>query len=750
MLALALGIGANTTIFSVINSLLLQPLPYHDPERLVRVWQRIPGEDYVSFSPSEFLEYREQTQVFEDLSAFTGNGFTLTGRGDPANFVGQMVTPSLFPLLGVNPALGRFFFAEEGQPGQEHVVLLSFGLWKSNFGADPNIAGRAITLNGETYTVVGVMPAGFEFPSREYKLWVPAALTGSVFSKNPNAHFLRVMGRLKPGLTLTRSQAELDALAQQFIREHHDSDKRVIQVPYVESETRGVRRPLIVLAFAVGFVLLIACANVANLLLARATARHKEVAIRSALGASRLRIVAQMLTESTMLSLAGGACGFLLAVWGVAALAALSPNDLPRAEHIHIDYWVLAFTVAISLSTGLLFGLAPALTSARQDGNEALKQSGRGSAGGGVSRLRSALMFSEIALSSVLLIGAGLMLRSFVLLENVNPGFRPDHVLTGVVVLSEASYPEAPKMIGFYRAALDRLRASPGVDAVGINTHLPFSGQDWGNGYEVEGHPAPAGQSYVAQVRVVSPGYLAAMGIPLRAGRDFSEQDSERAAPAILINEALARKVWPNASPLGKRIQVDGPWRSVVGVVGNVKHLKLDDATGPELYLPYPQFDAGMMKFLGRAITFVIHSSLDPTALTTTFRDEIRAVDKGVPLTGVNTMRRMIDDSVAQQRFRTWLIAIFSTLALLLACVGIYGVMSYSVTRRTPEIGIRIALGAQPRDVLRLVLRNAFWLAASGAGAGVAAAFLVTRGLASLLYEIKPHDALTFTAVPLC
>lgn len=748
ILALALGIGANTTIFSVINSLLLEPLPYRDPGTIVRIWQKIPTEDRVSFSPREFLEWRSQTRSFDDLSAATGNGFTLTGRGDPEMFLGQLVTPRLFHLLGVNPALGRVFLPEEGESGRDHVVVLSHSLWKSTFGADPGIVGQAITLNNEKYTVVGVMPAGFDFPAPDYRLWVPAALNGSIFKRHPDAHFLRVLGRLKPGLTLRTSQVEIDAFAQQLAREQNQPNKRLHQVPLVESETAAVRRPLIVLAFAVAFVLLIACANVANLLLARAASRQKEIAIRTALGAGRARIVAQMLTESMLLSVIGGACGFILAIWGVDALTALSPRDLPRVQYIHVDYRVLLFAIAISIGTGLLFGLIPAFTSTRSDANEALKQATRGSTTGSASRVRNALMFAEIALSCVLLIGAGLMLRSFIALQNVNPGFRADNVLTIPLALNETTYPQVSQMLSFYRDALDRLRALPGVDAAGMNTHLPFSGQDWGNGYAVEGHAPAPGESYVTQVRVISPGYLAAMGIPVRSGRDFNEYDNERGGPVILINETIARKFWANESPIGKRIQVDGPWRTIVGVVGSVRHQRLEGVPGQELYLPYPQFDSGLMNFLGRGITFVIHSSSDPTNLTNAVRNEIHALDKGMPVTKVLTLRRLIDDSVAQQRFRTWLVAIFTSLALVLACVGIYGIMSYNVTQRSVEFGIRVALGARPYELLRLVLLKALWIAVAGVLTGLAAAFVLGRGLATLLFEVKPHDAFTFAAVP--
>jgi putative ABC transport system permease protein len=747
--ALALGIGANTAIFSVVNSLLLRPLPYRDPGRLTQVWQSMPGEDHVNLSSREFQEWSKRTEVFDDFSAYTGSGFTLTGHGDAEMILGQRATASLFRLLGVNAALGRTFAPDEDAPERDHVVVLSHGLWASKFSSDPKILGQDLNLNNESYRVIGVMPEGFEFPARQYKLWVPVAMNRGFFAKNPDAHFFRALARLKPGITRERVRAELDSLPQ-WLALPPGANRRFQQGSLEEQVSGGVRRPLLVLMIAVGFVLLIACANVASLMLARATARQREMAIRAALGAGRGRLIAQTLTESVLLAVLGGALGLMLAVWGVDALIALSPKEIARMEHVHIDAWVLCFTAVASVLTGLLFGLAPAIAGSRREWGDALKQSGKSSASGGFMRLRGVLVFAEIALSMVLLIGAGLMLRSFVLLEQVNPGFRPDHVFTAVASLQEARYPDAPSMVRFTRTMLDRVRSLPGADAAGITTHLPFSGQDWGNGYEVEGHPAPAGQDYIAQARGVSPGYFRAIGIPLRAGRDLDEHDVEHSAQAIVVNEAVAKRFWPNhpADALGQRINVDGPWRTVVGVVGNVKHLKLDQEPGPELYIPYAQMSAGALNVVGRGITFVIHSSADTAALASGLRVAVKELDPDMPLTEASTLDRLIDQSVGQQRFRTWLIAMFSALALVLASVGVYGTMSYAVTRRAREIGIRMALGAQGGDVLRMVLLNALGVTLAGIAAGTLAALALTRGLATLLYGIGPRDPLIFTSVP--
>ena len=747
--ALALGIGANTAIFSVVNSLLLRPLPYRDPGRLTQVWQPMPGEDHVNLSSREFQEWSKRTEVFDDFSAYTGSGFTLTGRGNAEMILGQRATGSLFRLLGVNAALGRTFAPDEDAPDRDHVVVLSYGLWASKFYSDPKILGQDLKLNNESYRVIGVMPEGFEFPGREYKLWIPVAMNQGFFAKHPDAHFFRALGRAKPGITRERVNAELDSLPQ-WLALAPGANRRFQQASLEAMVSGGVRRPLLVLMIAVGFVQLIACANVASLMLARATARQREMAIRAALGAGRGRLIMQTLTESVPLAAMGGALGLMLAVWGVDALIALSPKEIAGMEHVHVDTWVLCFTALASVLTGLLFGLAPAIAGSRREWGDALKQSGKSSAGSDLIRLRGVLVFAEIALSMVLLIGAGLMLRSFALLEQVNPGFQPAHVFTAAASMQEARYPDATSMVRFTRTMLDRVRSLPGADAAGITTHLPFSGQDWGNGYEVEGHPAPAGQDFIAQARGISPGYFRAIGIPVRAGRDLDEHDVDHSAQAIVVNEAVAKRFWPNhpADALGKRINVDGPWRTVVGVVGNVKHLKLDQEPGPELYIPYAQMSAGALNVVGRGITFVIHSSADPAVLASGLRAAVKELDRDMPVTEASTLDRLIDQSVGQQRFRTWLIATFSALALVLACVGVYGTMSYAVTRRAREIGIRMALGAQGGDVLRMVLRNALGITLAGIAAGTVAALALTRGLTTLLYGIGPRDPLIFVSVP--
>lgn len=748
VLALALGIGANTGIFSIVNSVLLRPLPYRDPDRIISVWQKLQAEDHANFSPSEFLDWAPQSQVFESLGVSTGNGYTLTGRGEPTVLLGQMASPGVFQTLGVPAALGRIFLAEEAQAGRDHVVVFSNGLWREKFGGDSKIIGKSVILNSEAYTVVGVMPAGFDYPAATYRLWVPAALSTGIFQKFKDAHLLRVIGRLKPGISEARLKTELDAVSHRIAERDPKWNRRLMHAPLQQATTGEIRRPLLVIMIAVGFVLLIACANVANLLLARATTRQREMAVRAAMGAGRLRLMRQLLVESVVISIAGGLFGFLLATWGIDALIAFSPANLPGIQNTHIDEWVLGFTVLVSIGTGLLFGLAPALTSWNSDWNEVLKQGSRGAAGGPGSRLRGALVAAEIALSIVLLTSSGLMLRSFLRLQSVNPGFRAENVLTASLALSETRYPEAAGMIAFDRALLAKLRSLPGVEAVATNTHLPFSGQGWGNAINVEGHPARPGEGRVAQVQCISTRYFTSMGIPLMRGREFDERDTEKALPVAIVSESMAKAYWPDEDPIGKRLELDGPWRTVVGITGDVKRMGLDANEQPQLYIPYVQLAPAFLKFLGRGIFIALRTSIDPSSVAGAVRMQVHELDPEMALVNT-TMQQMIYKSVAQPRFRTWLIGIFSVLALLLACIGIYGVMSYTVTQRSREMGLRMALGAARANVMRLVLGNALTMTLSGIGVGLILSFGITRLLRTLLFGVSAHDPVTFIAVPL-
>ena len=748
VLTLALGIGTNTVIFSVVNSVLLRPLPYPAPDRIFAVWQKLPQEDRVGFSTWEFQDWVKETQVFESLSAATGVGFTLTSAGEPEMCTGLLATPSIFSVLGAGAALGRTFSPEEGRASNDHVVVLSDGLWKEKFGADPGIVGRTITLNGEPYAVVGVMPRGFAYPSSRYRLWAPLALTAAVYQKYPDAHFLSVIGRLKSGTTDARFETELSLVARRLAERDRNNNRLLRHARLQALQTGEIRRPLLVILSAVGLVLLIACSNVANLFLARATSRRQEIAVRIALGASRLRIVRQLLVESLLVSFLGGGLGLTFAFGGVYVLRGFTPENVPGIRETHLDATVLLFTVLVSAVAALLSGLAPALTGWTPSSADILRHGSRGTGGTAVSRLREALVFGEVALSVVLLISTALMLRSFAYLQSVNPGFRPASVLTAGVAPPQRRYPEASNLKAFFRSTLESLRTMPGVQAVAINTALPFSGQDWGNSVEIEGHPVPLGHSHIVQVQCVSPSYFAAMGIEVRAGREFEDRDSEAAAPVAIIDALMASKFWPGENPIGRRINLDGPWRTIVGVVRTVKRTGLSVEEEPQLYVPYFQLASDYTKFLGRGLFLVIRSSVDAPSLVGEVRAGVRAVDKEIPLTDVSTMEQLLYDSVAEPRFRTFLLSVFSGVALALTCVGIYAVMSYAVTQRRHEIGIRIAIGAERRAILRLILGKVLFLTASSATVGLVISLALSRLLSTLLFGISPQDPVTFAGVP--
>jgi putative ABC transport system permease protein len=678
----------------------------------------------------------------------TGTGFTITGRGEPELAIGQQVTPSFFQVLRVTPVLGRAFLESEGKSGQDRVVILSQAFWREKFAMRPNVLGETVVMNGQPYSVVGVMPEDFDFLRREVKLWVPAALDAPLFQENLDAHFLRAIGRLKPGVTPERLKSETDLLATRVNAPDDDTVRKFYAVSLREMISGNLRRPLLVLLSAVAFLLLIACANVANLMLARGSSRQSEMAIRSAMGASRRRLMAQLLTEAAVLAAIGGALGIGIAAWGLDVLKAFAANNLPELAHAHVDGWALVFVVVVSAAAGIVFGLGPAFAASRTDLQDALKGTTRSSSSAGAERTRRALVFTEVALACVLLVGCALMLRSFVALVHADPGFRPQNLVVTDTVLMQNHYPDADRMIRFYRESLAAMRALPGVESVGVVTHLPFGGNSWGNSYEVEGQPAPPGVQLNAQVRPVSPGYFATLQIPLKAGRDFNERDNENAPGVTIINEVFAKRFWPNESPLGKRIRYGKDWLSIVGVCGSIKHSSLEAEPDAEIYVPYPQTAAGALTFVGRNLNFVIRSSAPGTVASST-RAAIHSLDPDL-VVKVNTMEALINDSVAQPRFRTWLIAIISIFALTLACLGIYGVIAYLVTQRYKEIGIRMALGATRANILQLVLARTFKLTTLGILAGLIAAFFLSRFLSSILFGITAHDATTFIAVPLC
>ncbi len=754
-IALALGIGANTAIFSVVNALMLRALPFRDAERLVMVWEfNRPRDQHQNVvAPANFLDWREQTNSFEGLAAFVDGNTNLTGESDPVEIPAQYITPNLFPLLGVEPLMGRGLTDEDATPNSADVVLLSFSTWQSRFGGDPAVVGKTLMLNGEPATVVGVMPADFQWfikkssnTGKRPEVWAPIGFSEQ--SRVRRGRFLTVVGRLKPGGTREAAQTELDALAARFEQDFPDFNKGwgVELVALREQFTGEIGKALWVLLGAVGFLLLIACANVANLLLARATSRRREMAIRTAVGASRWRIVRQLLTESVLLSLVGGGFGLLLAWWGVEVLVALSPRNLIDFKDVSLNLPVLGFTLGVSVLTGLVFGLAPAFESSRLNTNEALKEGGKGMAGGPRSRrLRGAFVVAEVALALTLLIGAGLMAKSFMRLQQVDPGFRAENVLTMRLTLPVSKYREEPKRTAFYKEAVARVGALPGVESAGAVTFLPFSGPGSATSFTVvDRPPPPAGQSYTTDVRLSDANYFRTMGIPLVRGRNFSEAETTEARRVVLISEALARKYFPGEDPLGKSLVISmratPTPTEIIGIVGDVKHHSLDAEVRPTVYWPHPELPLTVM-------TVVARTKGDPMSLAAAARSEIQSIDPQQPVADVRPMSEWLAESTARSRFSALLLVVFAVIALILAAVGTYGVMSYSVTQRTHEIGVRMALGAQTRDVLRMIVGKGMLLTLAGVVVGLAAAFALTRVMTSLLYGVSATDPWTFAAV---
>ncbi|HKP86343.1 MAG TPA: ABC transporter permease [Blastocatellia bacterium] len=746
-LALALGIGANSAIFSVVNAVLLRPLPYHDPAQIMTVLHG--GSNPVA--PADFFDFRDQQSVFESIAAAQYWTPNLTGRDRPEQIYALQLTADMFHLLGVNPILGRTFIAGEDQPGNERVVVLSHRLWQRRFGGDASAIGQQVTLDGNGYTVIGVMPPDFQFApfwATRAEMWSPLNLAPRVNDRQGRS--LRVFARLKSDVTREQAQAEMDAITARLEQQYPDSNKGVtVSVTPLHEKVVGKTRPaLLILLGAVCFVLLIACANVANLMMARATARQKEIAVKTALGASRSRIVRQLLTESLMLALAGGVAGLLLASWGIDGLMALSPASLPRAQTISLDGYVLGFTIAVSILTGLLFGLAPALQASKLDLNETLKEGGRSSTEGSRrNRARRLLVISEVALALVLLVGAGLMIRSFLRVQSLDPGFDPRNVLTMIVSLAGSEHSTGPRRAAFFDQLLERVESLPGIQSASAINHLPLGGDIWTIGFAIEGRPAPPpGETPGAVYRIVRPNYFRTMGETLLAGRDFTERDNESAPGAVIINETFARRYWPGEDPIGKRIAVaheDSGLRQIVGVVKDTKQREWTAEPGPEMYLPHLQATSP------RYLTLVVRTSADPMRQADAVQGEVWAMDKNLPVSEIRSMQEVINDSVAQQRFNMLLLGIFASVALILAAVGVYGVMSYSVTQRTHEIGIRMALGAESSDVVKMIVGQGMALVAVGILTGLAAAFALTRVMASLLYGVSATDPVTFIALPL-
>jgi putative ABC transport system permease protein len=757
VLALALGIGANSAIFSVVNTVLLRPLPYQDPERLMMVWEDRSKSGFPRDTPAagNFTDWRDQSQAFEGMAAIASQSFNLTGTGEPERIDGKRVSANLFQLLGVEPQLGRAFLPEEDQPGGNRVAVMSHGLWQRRFGSDPNLVGQALTLNGASYTVVGVMPPHFQFPSHTDELWVPIAFTQQE-AANRGRHFLQVIARTKPGVTLEQAQTELNTIAARLQQQYPNTNNNVgaAVVPLHEQVVGDIKPALLILLGAVGFVLLIACANVANLLLARAAVRQKEITIRIALGASRLRLIRQFLTESILLAALGGAVGLLLSLWGVGLLRTFIPENISQAASITIDAKVLGFTLLVSLLTGLIFGLAPATQTSNFNLNETLKEGGRDSAAGSRgNRIRGVLVIAEVAVSLILLIGAGLLINSFMRLRQLDPGFRADNLLTMQIVLPELKYPDQARRSVFYTELVSRIEALPGVKSAALANWIPLVRQGDSIGISVEGQPDPApgqGQRPSVVTRVVSPHYFQTMGIQLLQGRGFVEQDKADAPAVAIVSEAMARRFWPGQDPLGKRI-TPGPatstspddWITVVGVAKDVRQFELVADPKPQMYMSYVQ--AGF--FAPRHL--VVSTSVEPLGLAAAVRKTVWEIDKDQPVSNIRTMDEVLSESIARQRFSMLLLGIFAAVALVLAAVGIYGVMSYSVAQRTREIGIRMALGAQRSDVLKLTVGGGLKLVLIGVAIGLTVAFLLTRVMSSLLFGVSATDPTTFIIISL-
>ena len=756
VLTMALGIGANTAIFSVVNAVLLNPLPFPQPERLIRIYGHFfaTSQDNMSASVLEFTDYRDQTQSFEQIAAYDDFSANLTpAGGEPERVEALFVTPELFSVLKVTPQAGRTFLPEEAQDGHDDVVLISDELWRRGFGANPNIVGEKVIVNGRNNTVVGIMPPGFSFPQRT-ALWKPLWFPADQYDQQRRGNRgLDVIGRLRPSVSLPIAQAEMDHLAaqltEQYPRNYESRGWSISVVPLLDDYVGNARTGLLVLLGAVAFVMLIACANVANLSLTRATARRQEIAVRLALGASRFRVTRQLLTESVLLAVVGGAAGLLLATWGAGLLLRFAPGDLPRIQEVRLDGRVLAFTFAVSLITGILFGLIPALAASNPDLNETLKEGGRSGTGGAKrQRMRSAFVIAEITLALVLMVGAGLLLKSFRRLQQVDPGFNPDGVLTMRMMLPFEIYQKPPQRAAFYKTLLERIETTPGVEAVSAASIVPL--MQGGSSATVSGENSAVGPTDLpveAELRWVTPDYFTSIGTSLLSGRSFTEDDVSGAPLVAVIDESFAQRHYPNDNPIGKRIKrgkLDStrPWLTIVGVVRHIQSRRLDATSGVQVYLPFYQDPTAYNMSL-----VVRTSQPDPLLLSGTLRSVIQSLDNNQPVYDVYSLRQIVGDSMAQRRFSMLLMGLFASVALVLAAVGIYGVMSYSVAQRTHEIGIRIAVGAQTSDVLKLVIRHGMKLTFIGLAIGLTAALGLTRLLETLLFGISASDWVTYAEI---
>ncbi|HEX4947024.1 MAG TPA: ABC transporter permease, partial [Blastocatellia bacterium] len=743
---------------SVVNAVLLEPLPYKDADNIVLVWEnnrrRSPDQRNV-VNPANFMDWQEQNTVFSEMAAFIDVSAILTNDGEPEELPAQLASPNLFTLLGVEAIRGRAFNSDDGKPDAPRVAVISYGLWQRRFGGDPNIIGRKLILNRNESTVIGVMPVGFQWHIRQNSLsgrvadvWMPYVITSEM--RQRRGRFLSTVARLKPGVTIAQAQAEMTGLGARLEQQYSDFNTNwgVNVVPLRTQLVGEIRLALWILLGAVAFVLLIACANVANLLLARATARQKEIAVRAALGATRGTVIRQLLTESVMLSVLGGSAGLVLAWWGTEALIRLSPPELADLQAVQISLPVLLFTFVIALLTGIIFGLVPAVEAARVDLNETLKEGGKNPGSTSRShRLRNVFVVAEVALALVLLICAGLLIRSFAHLQAVDPGFNASNLLTMRVSLPGRKYDNDQKRLTFFRQAIERMQTLPGVEAAGAISFLPFAGPGAGTSVAIEGRPPlPAGQQLTTGVLVSDWNYFRTMQIPLKRGRLFTEQEATEMRHVVVINEAFAQKYFPNEEPLGKRIIIsmkdENVPTEIIGIVADSKFTTLDSTVEPMSYWPHPEL-------VYPSMTLVLRTKGEATSLAAAARDVIRALDSEQPVSDVRTMESVLAKSVSRARFNTLLLAVFALVALLLAAVGIYGVMAYSVSQRSHEIGIRMALGARQNDVLQLVLRQGMKLALLGVAIGLGAAFGLTRLLTTLLFGVKATDPFTFAGIAL-
>jgi putative ABC transport system permease protein len=754
VLTLSLGIGANTAIFSVVHAALLRPLPYEKPEQLVMIWESnlSRGLDRSQVSPVTYCDWREQKHLFDKIAGWWYPQVNLTDTGSEPQRVRTVdVTDAFFDVLGVRPVIGRGFQPGEDRPGGERLAVIGHELWRNRYNSDPNILGKSVTLDGRSYSIIGVAPPGFNYPN-ETEVWCP--LGWEPLQHSRNARFFEVVARLKPGVTTQQAQAEMSALSNRIAQENPQSNKDwgAAVVSLRDQLVGDFRTALLVLFGAVGLVLLIACANVANLLLARAGTREKEVAIRLAIGATRGRLLRQLLTESILLALLGGALGLLIAAWGADVLLKLNPVEIPRLDNLTVNWQILGFTFGVALLTGLVFGLIPALQASKPDLNSALKEGGRDSQSGG-GRLRGALVIAEIAIAVVLLVGAGLLIKSFLRLQSVDAGFNPANVLTFNLQLPASSYRDWRQVSELYSQLIARLKVVPGVESADAAGFLPLEG-GWPTKFLIQGQPPVRGEEPVAQHRPVSEGYFQTMGIPLLGGRQFDERDNPDAPGVMIVNEALARRYFPNEDPVGKRITTTsrqyGPLgrvmpasleMEVVGVVGDEKNSSLSKTAEPAIYFSHRQFAY-------RSMSVVVRSTAAPLSLANAARNEVWAIDRNLPVSNVKTMEQRLGDAIAQPRFSALLLGLFAALALLLAAVGIYGVISYMVEQRTREIGMRMALGASAGDVLKLVVGRGLALTLAGVALGVLGAFGLTRLISGLLYGVKTTDPLIFAAMP--